>query len=1308
MSSTSVYQLKEAECPGTPLFLFDCTWPGGDVQQFSTHAVSWNGKSYAARVLDHNAFEFQNGTADVAGSSANLRVLLANADALMSEVEQTIGWKGAQVVVTFLFFDLQAGTATSEGIVVFRGMANPVDEATESTLQLSFVNRLNLQRSHLPAVRIQRNCPWAFPATNAQMQEAIGGGKLGTWSRFYRCGYSAGLPGGTGNLDGLAPFTECAHSRTDCQQRGMFNEDNTGQVTRRFGGMEFVPPSIMVRSYGERGQHLSPVMDNVAIYNDFVPLVYGTGWFQPPIVFARNDGNLTRMEVLLGSGPIDGVSKVIVNGVEVPAGQANTNMTATGWYSTISTGTRNGAFNLDFCDSTGNPLGDPYGSMAFLSVVVPNVISNLQSLPEVSVLVRGLHVSRYDSTGTLVDTAFSNNPAWVLLDVLLRAGWDPAEINVGSFVQVAQGCDQLIPATDLNGNPTLLARYQCNLIVTRRRSVGDLIRGMANGSGILLTTGDSGLLEVTLMGSLASQQGVQPPGSNSTAMLNNGWPAYEFGDTVFSGIARRSDGCISLRVSSRPLADTANRLTVEFQDEFNEYQQDSLSVSDLDDMVLTSTELTAALQALGIPNFNQASRVLTRQLNKAVNGNTFVEFETSVRAAGLKPGHIITLTYAREGWNRQPFRITSISAGVNYRTAAISAQIHDDAWYSDTATLTQPSGRRQAGAGYGIPAALLGTQVNVDGTTSFGITELQQEQTDGTVSTLLTAAFVAPRKTTTSIAAIPLISLTASVDTTTGTLPGGRTYYYGVSAVDANGGETALSFTVTATIPAGSDTNTVTLEGLSFSAGTATLNVYRGSTPQVMCMIASAAAGSATFADPGLPDTAIPVPDPNYDHANFYWRMETQPEVSADQFSVTTIGNSTLQMPVNGYVGLTVRIFAGTGAGQELNIASNSAQVITTLSPWAILPDATSVFAVTQPGWLLGGTTTSSQIQFQVPTKRGSTVEICGRSANVYNQECTYATSPVTRWQIGVGGSSLTDSDVPVAPSYLLRANGNGSVDVLEIGFSDLADTTTITSGTLTLFYWSELNGVQGTLAADLDGNSGACTPGPGATFHLDDVLQIDKELMLVAQAPQSDGNLIIDRGVLGSAAAAHTNGAAIYVLARRTSVLPFPEQFFGSPASAAYSYNVSIPDVRIAAAELSMTNRIGAGPVQAYCFVNDSLDGLRTLCGGQICFQVTGAVAVQHDAAPKVTVDQTRSIGSVSATVNTAPSGGPITVAVTQNESAICSVTIPDGATSSNAVDGASLGLLIAGATLNVSVVAAPSGTNTMPGQDLTVTISL
>ena len=50
-------------------------------------------------------------------------------------------------------------------------------------------------------------------------------------------------------------------------------------------------------------------------------MVYGTAWYEPLVVFARNDGNLTRMEVLLGIGQMQGVVTVLVNGVQIPIGR---------------------------------------------------------------------------------------------------------------------------------------------------------------------------------------------------------------------------------------------------------------------------------------------------------------------------------------------------------------------------------------------------------------------------------------------------------------------------------------------------------------------------------------------------------------------------------------------------------------------------------------------------------------------------------------------------------------------------------------------------------------------------------------------------------------------------------------------------------------------------------------------------------------------------------------------------------------------------------------------------------------------------
>src|SRR6202011_2825788 len=100
----AIADIKELECPETPLFLFQCTLKSGDGHRWSTHQVTVNGLSYEARVQQHNLFEMKSSSDDATDGISKVSVTLANADSLLSLIERTIGWKGARVTITFLFF----------------------------------------------------------------------------------------------------------------------------------------------------------------------------------------------------------------------------------------------------------------------------------------------------------------------------------------------------------------------------------------------------------------------------------------------------------------------------------------------------------------------------------------------------------------------------------------------------------------------------------------------------------------------------------------------------------------------------------------------------------------------------------------------------------------------------------------------------------------------------------------------------------------------------------------------------------------------------------------------------------------------------------------------------------------------------------------------------------------------------------------------------------------------------------------------------------------------------------------------------
>jgi hypothetical protein len=259
----TISELKEQAVTQTPLIIFDCVLANGQTEHWSTHAISVDGISYAARVLQHSAFDIQTASDQGVDGSPRISLVLANADSHFSEIERQTGWKGAQLTVSFLFYDLRGASAVTETAVVFRGTCNPPDQIREGTLRLSAANRMNLQRLLLPEVRIQRRCPWTFPATAEQRLEAVDGAGNGKYSLFYRCGYSADIPGGCGSMNAAGAFTTCGYTAADCAARGM---------SRRFGGLEYVPAAIAVRGYG-KDWTTSAVSVNQARYNDFVPMV---------------------------------------------------------------------------------------------------------------------------------------------------------------------------------------------------------------------------------------------------------------------------------------------------------------------------------------------------------------------------------------------------------------------------------------------------------------------------------------------------------------------------------------------------------------------------------------------------------------------------------------------------------------------------------------------------------------------------------------------------------------------------------------------------------------------------------------------------------------------------------------------------------------------------------------------------------------------------------------------------------------------------------------------------------------------------
>lgn len=1295
-----IYQIKESEVTDTPLVLFECRLFDGSVERWSTHQVTWGGFAYSPRVVRYGSFDLVTPGEDDSGASGRLSLVVSNVDSHISQIESSVGLKGSRITATFVFFDLATGAPTSPGVVLFRGDGSSVNELTESQARLTFQSRLSFRRNFLPTVPVQRRCPWLFPSDSTQRAEAVSGGARGRYSPFHACGYSPDMAGGTGNLDGSAPYTTCGYTRADCIARGMFVSDIQSRPTSRFGGMELLPSPTSSTQLHVLAQP-EPA--------EVIPLVYGTSWVQPRIVFARNDQDTTHVGAAICLGPIEGVLKVVVNRIELPLLDGGRDQSATGAYRLVTSGERNGSASTRYVDSLGDAIDGPHGSIAYLELTLPRTVNTPGQTPRIDVLVQGLKVPRYDLTGNELGDFFTANPVWVLLDILRRTGWRADEIDLASFASKALYCDETIAVKDLAGNDVFVPRFQCNLSLQKRRSVSELLRGLRLSCGLFVVYGADGKLQANVEGTLAVQQSGKPWGSNSASTLGGGWPAYEFGDGTdgLSGIVRLSNGSPSIRLWARTSADVANRLRLDFEDEFNLYQRDSFTLADADDLSRGGGEVSAQVPAVGVTNFAHAQRALRIQLRRSVRGNSYVEFETSVRGVGIRPGDIVTVTYLKEGLQRKPFRVMRVSADLNMRTIHIVAQLHDDAWYVPTEhSIGGPDS--QPGYGSGIPLPLVGEVLGEDGATEFSVNEGTSHLTDGTGIVTVVVGYQTPRRPSPSAPRLPWVSLSPEIHPTGGTLVGNRTLYYALTSVDSIGTEGPLSFVVRADLPS-SSTVRVQLNGISLPGGATAFNVYRGSTPGQLLRIASMQTVATTFIDGGMNYASSGPPDQYFDHANFYWRMELHPPANVTSLSSGAIVSAGMNWTDNQFQGQRVRIASGRGKGQERTISSNTHDSLTVTGDWTVAPDNTSQFLIAEGNWHFASQTSASPAEFEIPNRRDAVVHVTGRSANSADVESAEGLAPITRWTIGGTGGSGGDLGVPTAPMFGLSWKGKGTVELVGVSFESMANTQSVDSGTAILHFYDELLGPpQMALAAAVTASDTVVALTLPGSAQVGQYVQIEGEIMLVNAVGSGGSQYEVSRAQHGTAATGHATGNKVYHLSRKVFVMSFPRGFFGSPASGAFSYAVYLPMVRLAFVEMYVTNQNGTSSTRSMKLTGTQEYGLRTLSGGQFTIQVEGHLAIQDSIAPPLIVEDARVVRDVSAVIHQAPVGAAVELCIRKNNASYALLMIPAGSTVSNVVSGLDLTPLEAGSMLTLDIVSVGQAAGTTPGRDLTVTIRL
>jgi hypothetical protein len=1286
----SLYSHKEEEVLQTPLLLFDIALSDGTVFYWSTHAVTFGAVYYEPRIVNHGAFHLHLDTDIVYPSSATLSLVIGNADGYLDSRLDPKEWKGASIKARFLFFDLTNSSAGEDSKVLFAGACHCIDEITDTTLKLSFHNKFGVRRTYIPSTPLQARCPWEFPTTQKQRELALTGGVMGQYSPLYRCGYSADREGGQGNLDSGSPFATCGYTRSECQARGMLEQDSSGTVTRRFGGIG----NASADPAGARKGGISSAV---------IPLVYGTGWVNAPVFRTVTEGNFVRVYAVLGHGPISGVLRVSVNQYEIPSKQLGSDLEATGWYTMVSNGQRTGEVDPD---STYSSLIGPLGSVAYLRVSVPSSLVAANGEIKVDALVEGLCLPRYDTDGASLGSSFTSNPVWVYLDLLRRAGWSLADIDLASFGESALKCEGLIDVPSGDGRSLSITRRSCNLVLEDPRSVNEIVRGISVASGLYLRHSPDGKLGIGLEGTLVSQHSALPLGSNCRSPIGGGYPAYEFGDGTngFGGIARRANGQPSFRRWSNPSAELANKAWTEYIDEFSSFRRTTMALSEVDDILATGQELAVSLKAAGLSNYAHAFLATRTFLRKNVYGNVFVEFESSVRAVNLHPGDLITVTYPKFGLSRSLFRILRMTVGLNSSTIKLLAQFHSDDWYDDSGLSIQTQ-LPAASANNRVPRPIIGTVLR-GGASEFAVEE-QVYEGEGASGILGVAHFLHPDNDILSSSDTPGFTVESYFHAAGDLQPG--TYYYAVCGIDSEGRSTRLSPVERVTLPDGGSLNAARVINVTADEFIVSLAVFRGSDPWRLHLIQSSVPTTGYFVDTGyLPQAQVP-PDEYYDHANFYWREELVGSTQVAIASQNMIGNSGMTLVPDSLVGRTVRIVAGRGAEQERTVAGNTATALTISTPWTTIPDTTSAFCVADANWRLCCSARTSPARFELSNRPGLTIQITGRSANASDVESAAMLAPLTRHILVGASASSVDTAPPSAPFYGLALTGRGTISLVGLSFPTLNNTHTVASAQLMLHYWNELESPSlTTLAASVDANATTVAFSSPQLLGIGRLVQIGREIVRLENRVGAGNEFEVTRSMFDTDIDSFAVGQQCFVLESRPVVVPLQPTMFGTEQGANFSYPSYLPDVRVVASSLFARNSKGNSPVSSQAFTSLTSFGLRTLSGGQYSIQYPGFLAIEDSVSPPLVVEAAHAVGDISAILGEAPTGEAVVLLVRLDGEPYCSLTIPPGCTDSNVVDGLLLRPLSEGAILTLDIVSLGTAANDHPGKDLTVTIRL
>jgi hypothetical protein len=777
------------------------------------------GQLYQARLIDFD------GISQGLGPSDDVRFRLGNADRVMTLLSNDTDLKRAEI--SFSLFDVRTGIKLD----LWTGKIQDYSEDQGPTFELDCSDRVAELTLQYPFRIIDRSCWKKFNDGQACPAALVGGTNLGT-----ACDKGFDTPAG-------------------CQFHSMDNY---------FGGIVGAPQGVKIRDNGESGRPQITATSIVSdtIYGAALPEVYTDVEFPVNclIVEGRDESDFYEALGIVGAGPIGSFG---ANANQLLDGQPNHAPYSPG--ESLGNDPNPDHFALDELSGWTTPY--KAAGVAFIRIRRTDTKGIQPSLPSdhamQATVSSGLSGFIWTAPGART-TGRLTNPVWVAVNVYLRAlalqfaslSAQEAVIDIPAAVAAASICDLSVPS-----------------LVYRRDILGGAspTTGGTYGYGNY-SPGTPNETQFKFIGTIAEQKPLKD--WLDEIFLNclgyytiaNGKLRIGIRENAGAAEAFTIGNMLYQSLSLRPFQPAYNDITASFADQQFNFAGNTIRAYDEDNAQLIGNGYRrfekGSINLSATASASQAARVIITRLREEIGGINAGEWKaarltswkTTILSLATEPGQVVSISAPDVPGGYIKVRITSWKLNSDYSIEISGRTVTDSMYELDAgpkpADVSVPALPIPHTDFPFLPQWEPGILTNINGRGTFQLATAFSLQPDGSQLLRVTAMGNAPvtQYFTNSRPVIPTITQA----TAGGAIPGGHDYYFAVVGVDSFGNWSARSNVVRVSVPAGTNTNVVTLRDLTYPPGSVTCYFFAGDDPNDMRSIGTGAISSILNAT-GLP-----------------------------------------------------------------------------------------------------------------------------------------------------------------------------------------------------------------------------------------------------------------------------------------------------------------------------------------------------------------------------------------------------------------------------------------------------------------------